>query len=558
MTERTAPRASANVAEPICQLADVSFRYEGRATASLQEVSCAVRAGEFVVLTGPSGCGKTTLIRCLNGLIPHFFPGELTGTDELFGHNAREMAPWEVGQRCASIFQDPRSQFFTTNSSCEAAFACENYGIAHDEIVRRVDAAFETGGLAGLENRSVFDLSSGERQKVAFAGAWAMRPDLYVLDEPSANLDLASIDRMRTLLAQLKEAGKTIVVSEHRLSYLADLADRVLYIRDGRLAEEFSAADLKSLSPAELQRRGLRELDLGRVRLGTHRAVAQAGACGDAASDVAGAAGSTARCATADAAGATTDTESGDASTGATADVLPFFTAEHVRFAPPRSQPIIRDLSLSLRRGEVVALVGRNGCGKTTLGKIIAGLVPCRQGRFAVDGHRVRRRGRSDAAYFVMQEADYQLYTDSVWAELTLGHEDDKASAARADEALALLGLSSLKDHHPQALSGGQKQRVTIAAALVSEKPLVILDEPTSGLDRKSMEACAQAVAAMRAEGRCVLAITHDIEFIALAADRVLFMGNGAVTHETALASDADVHEVRARMEGIARKEAIA
>lgn len=273
-----------------------------------------------------------------------------------------------------------------------------------------------------------------------------MRPDLYVLDEPLANLDLASIDRMRTLLAQLKEAGKTIVVSEHRLSYLADLADRVRYIRDGRLAEEFSAADLKSLSPAELQRRGLRELDLGRVRLGTHRAVAQAGASGDASTGAA----------------------------GATADTAPLFAAEHVRFTPPRSQPITRDLSLSLRRSEVVALVGRNGCCKTTLGKIIAGLVPCRQGRFAVDGHRVRRRGRSDAAYFVMQEADYQLYTDSVWAELTLGHEDDKTSAARADEALELLGLSSLKDHHPQALSGGQKQRVTIAAALVAAYATIV------------------------------------------------------------------------------------
>ena len=229
-----------------------------------------------------------------------------------------------------------------------------------------------------------------------------------------------------------------------------------------------------------------------------------------------------------------------------------------MRFAPPRTQPIIRDLSLSLRRGEVVALVGRNGCGKTTLGKIIAGLVPCRQGRFAVDGRRVRRRGRSDASYFVMQEADYQLYTDSVWAELTLGHEDDQQSTARADEAMALLGLSSLRDHHPQALSGGQKQRVTIAAALVSEKPLVILDEPTSGLDRESMAACAQAVDVMRDEGRCVLAITHDIEFIALAADRVLVMDDGAIAHETTLASDADVHEVRARMEGIAHEEAIA
>lgn len=555
MTEKEAPRASATDAKPICQLADVSFRYEGRTATSLQEVSCTVRAGEFVVLTGPSGCGKTTLIRCLNGLIPHFFPGELTGTDELFGHNARKLAPWEVGQRCASIFQDPRSQFFTTNSSCEAAFACENYGVPHDEIVRRVDAAFAAGGLAGLENRSVFDLSSGERQKVAFAGAWTMRPDLYVLDEPSANLDLASIDRMRTLLAQLKEAGKTIVVSEHRLSYLADLADRVLYIRDGRLAEEFSAAELRRLSPAELRRRGLRELDLGRVRLGTHRAAAQAGDGSDGARDSGDDVSDVAR--------ATAGTSGDNARVGATphnttAATAPFFTAEHVRFAPPRMQPIIRDLSLSLRRGEVVALVGRNGCGKTTLGKIIAGLVPCRQGRFSVNGRRVRRRGRSDTSYFVMQEAGYQLYTDSVWAELTLGHEDDKTSAARADEAMALLGLSSLRDHHPQALSGGQKQRVTIAAALVSEKPLVILDEPTSGLDRESMAACAQAVDVMRDEGRCVLAITHDIEFIALAADRVLFMNNGAIAHETTLASDADVHEVRARMEGIAREEAIA
>ena len=544
----------------VARLEDVGFRYEGRDAASLRDLCCAVRPGEFVVLTGPSGCGKTTLVRCLNGLIPHFFPGELTGADELFGRDARQTAPWEVGRRCASIFQDPRSQFFTTNSSCEAAFACENYGVPHDEIVRRVDAAFAAGGLEGLANRSVFDLSSGERQKVAFAGAWAMQPDLYVLDEPSANLDLASIERMRAILARLKAAGKTVVVSEHRLSYLAHLADRVLYLRDGRLAEEFSGAELRSLAPGELRRRGLRELDLGRVRLGTGERPATGRGMGLAAGpglvtehgpETAAGPGPAARRAAARPAATTFRPRAHPAPEPA----VPLFEAAGIAFAPPRSQPIIRDLALTLRRGEVVALVGRNGCGKTTLGKIIAGLVPCRRGRFLVDGRRTRRRWLSDAAYFVMQEADFQLYTDSVRAELLLGREGDAERVARADKALELLGLAPVRDDHPQSLSGGQKQRVTVAAALVSQKPLVILDEPTSGLDWASMAACARAVGALRDAGRCALVITHDLEFIARAADRVLFMEDGAISRAVALETDADLDVVRAFMAGLACDE---
>lgn len=228
---------------PIISFEHASFQYEGQSQESLKDVKLIIKSGEFLVITGQSGCGKTTLTRCINNLIPHFFEGRLSGEVIVSGRSIKESDAGEAGKEIASIFQDPRSQFFTTNSSSEVAFACENYGIPHKEIVKRVNSAFQSLNMENLKDRDIFALSSGERQKVAFLAATTLNPQIYVLDEPSANLDIHTILQVRGILSALKAAGHTIIVSEHRLFYLYGLADHFLIMEDGQICEELTGEE---------------------------------------------------------------------------------------------------------------------------------------------------------------------------------------------------------------------------------------------------------------------------------------------------------------------------
>ena len=233
---------------PIISFEHASFQYEGQSQESLKDVKLIIKSGEFLVITGQSGCGKTTLTRCINNLIPRFFEGRLSGEVIVLGRSIKESDAGEAGKEIASIFQDPRSQFFTTNSSSEVAFACENYGIPHKEIVKRVNSAFQSLNMENLKDRDIFALSSGERQKVAFLAATTLNPQIYVLDEPSANLDIHTILQVREILSALKAAGHTIIVSEHRLFYLYGLDS---------LAENCSLYSVQQL------------IDMGAVQLST-------------------------------------------------------------------------------------------------------------------------------------------------------------------------------------------------------------------------------------------------------------------------------------------------
>lgn len=252
---------------PIISFEHTSFQYEGQIQENLRDVNLTIKSGEFLVITGQSGCGKTTLTRCINNLIPRFFEGVLSGEVIVSGRSIKESDAGEAGKEIASIFQDPRSQFFTTNSSSEVAFACENYGIPHEEIVKRVDRAFQSLDMENLKDRDIFTLSSGERQKIAFLAATTLNPQIYVLDEPSANLDIHAILQMRKILSALKAAGHTIIVSEHRLFYLYGLADRFLIMKEGRICEELTGEEMAKLSASQMRSRRLRPLNLNTIQI---------------------------------------------------------------------------------------------------------------------------------------------------------------------------------------------------------------------------------------------------------------------------------------------------
>jgi energy-coupling factor transport system ATP-binding protein len=480
-----------------------SFKYDGQNRESLKDIDLTVRQGEFIVITGQSGCGKSTLTRCINNLIPGFFEGKLSGEVTVSGRSIKESDAGTAGKEIASVFQDPRSQFFTTNSSAEVAFACENYGIPHDEIVGRVDRAFHSLNMEYLKDRNIFSLSSGERQKIAFLAATALDPQIYVLDEPSANLDIETIRQVKEILSALKAAGHTIIVSEHRLFYLCELADKFIIMKNGQICENLTSGEIKELSVEEIHNKGLRPFDLNIIHADKKTHVIRQNI---------------------------------------------FLKIKDLNFSHKNMPLLLKNISFEACKGETIALIGENGCGKTTLGKITAGLIRCRSGTFIIDGKAVKQQKLSDYVYFVLQEADHQLYTDSVKAELMLGNRSTPDAEKKIDDVLKMLCLENFKECHPYALSGGQKQRLTIASAILSEKPVIIMDEPTSGLDWNNMHAVSRAVNYLRQNGKLVFIITHDLEFISLTATRALLMTNGEIKDDVEISDEEQFKRVRDHM----------
>lgn len=244
---------------------EFEFQYAKAKLPILRQVGGGIPLGRCVVLCGGSGCGKSTLLRCINGLIPQFYERELKGFCRLNGHDTAGMRIGEIGELAASVFQDPRSQFFTVNSSNEVAFSLENHGLPQDEIRRRVDEAFRIFHLERLKDRNVYALSSGERQLISILSAWAMDTDIFLLNEPTANLDFAATQQLKEILLALKQQGKTLLLSEHRLYYLTDIADEYWVMADGEIKGKYTAAEAKAFSAERRQTLSLRTLDLAEI-----------------------------------------------------------------------------------------------------------------------------------------------------------------------------------------------------------------------------------------------------------------------------------------------------
>ncbi|MET1249287.1 energy-coupling factor ABC transporter ATP-binding protein [Sporolactobacillus sp. STCC-11] len=465
-------------------LSHVSFGYQGQLK-QLKDINLEVKEGECVVVTGSSGCGKTTLTRVMNGLIPHFFEGELTGNVAIKNQDTRQWPLWKIGQNVGSVFQDPKSQFFTSIVRDELAFGMGNYGARSDEISRRLTNILEKRSLRELEYRPLMQLSSGQKQSVAVAAAEMVEPDLYIMDEPSANLDMRATEQMRRMLLQLKRQGKTIVIAEHRLYYLMDVADRIIYMEDGQICDTFTPDQLTEFSNERLAKLGLCDPVL------IHDRICCSAACQK-----------TEHC----------------------------LRVHNLRVQHRRAkQPALCDVDLNVSKGEVVALIGKNGAGKTTLARTICGLIGEKRGLITFNGQRTPRKRRREKCWFVMQDTVYQLFTDSVWNEIMLNQPVNAETAARAELLLKQLHLWAIRERHPASLSGGQKQRLVLGVGLMQQTDLMILDEPTSGLDGKNLCRVIDQIKDLSARGCGILIITHDHELISRACDRVVKLIEGQI-----------------------------
>ncbi|HIR02342.1 MAG TPA: ABC transporter ATP-binding protein [Candidatus Aveggerthella stercoripullorum] len=483
------------------ELKNVTFTYAGASCPSVEGFDLTIEQGECVLLAGPSGCGKTTVSRLVNGLAPLFYEGRLEGDVLVGGKPVTAYSAAQLARTVGSVFQDPRSQFFTTDTTSEIAFSCENMGLPRDEILDRVALSAVDLGATDLLERSVFELSSGERQRVAIASACALAPDVLVFDEPSANLDSASTAQLGEIVAHLKRVGKTIVVAEHRLHYLRDVVDRVVIMGDGKKVAETTMNDLRSASEDDIACLGLRSLYPERLSVPDVRRAAKG---------------------------------------------APLLEARGLRFAYRRRGPYVLDgIDLSICPSEIVAVVGGNGAGKSTLASVLCGLRKQTGGEVLVSGRSCSTKERRRLASFVMQDADYQLFAESVEEELKLGIEEDADVDARVEEACSAFDLMEIANRHPASLSGGQKQRVVIAAAIAKGAKLVFFDEPTSGLDGANMKRTAEAVERLALGGRAIFVITHDFEFIASCCTRIVRIEEGVVVRDVVVSGDraAEVRE---------------
>jgi energy-coupling factor transport system ATP-binding protein len=490
------------------KLRNVSFAY-GQAeknTNSVEAINLVIESGQFAVLCGKSGCGKTTLTRLMNGLIPHFFEGTLSGEVFIDGKEPGKQPLAKTARIVGSVFQNPRSQFFNVDTTSELAFGCENLGLLAQEIRERIDDAHAAFGLGNLLDRSIFELSSGEKQRIVCASVYAAGPGVFVFDEPSSNLDAPSVEILRRILEKLKAAGKTIVVSEHRPYYLSGLADRFIYLEGGRILREYTSQSLRTMRREDLEQLGLRSPGAQKTERNPVATVLprRKGA-------------------------------------GESIEIknLRYRYGKHTALDIP---------SLSLGRGEITAVIGHNGAGKSTFAGCFSGILKHR-GTVSVNGiggKALSRKERIRKSYMVMQDVNHQLFTESVLDELTLNIPEDRK--ARAAAVLEAMGLGPFADAHPLSLSGGQKQRVAIAGAVCAGKEFLVYDEPTSGQDYQSMIATCDLIRGAAEEALLSLVITHDMEFALHCCTSVLHLEKGTVREYYPLRSEE--YEVRSEEYG--------
>ena len=353
---------------------ELGFQYAEEQRAALQQVSGAVAKGRCVVLCGRSGCGKSTLLRCVNGLIPQFYEGERKGFCRLAGQENADLSIGEIGELAASVFQDPRSQFFTVNSSGEVAFGLENHGVPQEKIRRRVDEAFRVFHLEHLQDRNVYELSSGERQLISILAAWAMDTEIFLLDEPTANLDFAATRQLQGLSLRTLDLGKIVVPEAVR-------------------AAETEAQSQEAKEPVMLAAEDLR------FAYGARGGAKRAG---------------------------------------------------------KQTPPLLAGVRFAARRHEVVGLIGANGCGKTTAGKLLAGLYKPSGGAVLLDGRPQTPKKLQEQVMFIMQEAEFQFFTDSVLHELQYGYTVTPTFSERVETLLKSADMWECRQRHPFSLSGGR------------------------------------------------------------------------------------------------------
>ncbi len=431
---------------------NLSFQYRTRPEKAIQNISFELRPGEMLLIAGSSGCGKTTLARCINGLIPRSYGGKREGKVLLYGKDVAEMQIAEVAQEVGTLLQDPERQIVASNVYNEIAFGPENLGLPREEIWERVEAAIKRLGIEYLRDRETFNLSGGEKQKVALAGLLAMNPSILLLDEPLASLDPASAYEALDVFRSLADEGKTVVLIEHRVEdAIFAKPDRMLYMEAGEVKYLGSIRNLPT------------EIDHKEVKLPAEWVVKRVQQRGETVSKME----------------ADQSVERGE----------PLVVFEDVDFRYSDETPyILQNVNLKIYRGDLIGILGPNGAGKSTLVKHAIGLLKPTKGCVLIEGKDTRNMSVAQIARtigYVFQSPTHMLYAPTVREELEFGPKNLDFKKDLMDrtvvESISTVNLNGLEEYPPLGLSFGQQKRTTIAAVLAMQSKIMIMDEPTAG-----------------------------------------------------------------------------
>lgn len=434
----------------------------------LDDISLFVAKGECVLLTGKSGSGKSSIINSINGLAVRYDNAKTKGEIIIDGKNIKDLELYQISMLVSTVFQNPKTYFFNVNTTLELLFYLENIGLAREEMDKRLSDMLEIFPIKNLLDRDIFRLSGGEKQILCIAACYIAGTKIIVMDEPSSNLDIKSIDVLTNMLKILKNKGISIIIAEHRIYYLMDIIDYVFLIDKGKLKEAYSRSEFLELDTRQLKNLGLRGKKLSKLEVPYLK----------------------------------------DGGEYQIKDLSYKFVDEYLS---------VKNISFKL--GKIYGIIGYNGLGKSTLLRCLIGLEKKSKEEIYFKGEKLSKKGRLKNSSLVMQDVNHQLFTDEVFKELSLGvknFDEEKAKIILKD-----LGLDEFIERHPMSLSGGQKQRLAIASVMCKDSPFVYFDEPTSGMDYSNMEKISELIKKYRNKEKIIIIVSHDIEFLNEVADEI-------------------------------------
>jgi len=483
---------------------NLTFQYGRRSEPALEKINFSIQPGQVMLIAGSSGCGKTTLMRCINGLIPHTYHGEMSGDIRLFGKSVIGLELADISQTVGTLLQDPERQILGSYVLNEVAFGLESLGIPREEIVPRAEKALDRLGILPLRDRETFGTSGGEKQKIALAGVLAMEPKVLLLDEPLASLDPASAHEALQAFRQLADEGMAVMIVEHRVEdVLAIHPDLFMYMDNGQMVYLGGTDGLMDV------------VDYRRIKLPARVVLERARR--DPAPVFVPAAKPTSASAVPG-----TDTP------------LVHFEGVHFRYDEELPE-VLKGLDFEIHAGDVIAILGHNGSGKTTMVKHALGLLKPSQGRVLLEGIDTRKLTVAQAAHtvgYVFQSPSQMLFAPTVREELSFGPKNLEFSAEaivrNVDWAIETVNLKSELEMPPLALSFGQQKRISIAAILAMRSRILMMDEPTAGQDYWNYQAFMDAILQMPGFDT-VIFITHDVDLAVIYANRILLVYNGGI-----------------------------
>ncbi|RLE87049.1 MAG: ABC transporter ATP-binding protein [Thermoprotei archaeon] len=505
----------------VVKVSDVWWRYEGRREYALKGVSVEVEKGEFLAIMGSSGAGKTTLVLTMNGTVPQRIPGEFRGRVEVLGMNTAEHDVTELARRVAIVFEDPEIQFVMSTVEDEVVLALEPLGLSREEMRERLEWSLSLVGLSReFLDRPPLQLSGGEKQRVAIATALARQPEVLILDEPTSDLDPLGKEEVIAAIRRVRdELDITVILVEHESEYVADFADRVIVLSEGRVVMEGEPAQifrrmdkLKKLGvyPPDVAELSTK-LNLGVTTCRLEEAL---------------------RLVSKLVKGVRTRALRGKGHKPG--EVL--LECSDVKHIYPDGVVALRGVSLRIHAGELVALVGPNGSGKTTLAKIISGLLRPTEGEVRLLGKPIEEYDRlhlSALIGYVYQNPDHQIFNQSVYDEVAFGLRlrglPEEEVEKRVRRALRIFGLEGLEEEHPFFLSKGEKRRLALASVYVLDPKILVVDEPTTGQDMRFSETLMQLLKKLSEEGRAVIVITHAVPLASRYVDRMIVLREGRI-----------------------------